>query len=76
MIASDHDNRNALCSSTQHHQEPLIVQAIVGVKVVANISIDEQTVDFLLACNYAEHMVEGSVFLDVFIEMRPICENN
>lgn len=76
MVASDHDNRNALCSSTQHHQELLIIQAIVGVEVVANIPIDEQPVDFLFTGNYAEHVIEGSVLFDVGIKVRPICKNN
>ena len=47
MIASGEDERNAFSHTAQHHKEGFIIVAIVGLKIVSNVSVDEKTMDLV-----------------------------
>ncbi len=48
MVASNHNDRDGFGCLPEHHQEALVVQAVVCVQIVSDISIYHQSMDLLL----------------------------
>lgn len=48
MIAGDHNDGNSCCSFAEHDEEALVVEAVIGVKIISYIAIDHNAVNLLL----------------------------
>lgn len=76
VVARGYDDRNRDSCVAEHHQELLIVAAVVGVQIVADISVDQQSVYLFLALGHLEVMVDRFVLGDVLLYLRPISQDN